>query len=980
MVMRSKRLAAALGLVVAALAAALVSFQDSAQAEGTTLLGSCIIDSQGKLVCADDMLSHRAGKSTYDFEDGNPFDANYVQFDYTDYGLCALTTEGAIVCKHWSSVAWNFPSGKAPAGSNYTSMSAGPHHVCGLNENGGIVCDTQYGDNRHGHLGSPPINRYSQVSVSDDYACAVTQGGQIVCWGSEVEEMGSPPTTGKYSMVSTMNDAACALSESGEILCWGRNASSWMVSNAPTGSNYALVNMRGYPACAITKQGGIDCWSPDGRITLADSGHAYAVGTGVGVCAITTDATVECFGSALPPVGGLGTPGSVLLPRDAEALGSPVVSSRDTTEFRAFVGSRLSGPTGGGVTSSSSANSVTLTATPDDGYRFLRWEGDAGGNQNPLTITLSDHVFVTAIFEPTDPMEVTPDVEDPSARQRVSLFESRILPARSWQIGQPVNLTLPAAAGGSGRYTYSIKYEWNNDQSWTPQGVSFNSLTRSVSGTPRIRLDPNPALHGFTVFLRADDELRRGEWDELAFVVELSEGQATVSDLPPLLPVPDPSTFRPRPAETESVTARISARVHPDTGRVEFALVPENDNRILPQGRSIASRSITQSGVTNRWIATPLLLLNEKSLGRISVQRRDDGRIELSFLPADGSERVLPRSRLYRPDASTESWRLTSTIQIPIPAGCRASAPVGDGIVFPTRRVELEAGSGVIYRATGLRAAGDSVKYVACADNQSISSRTRDQVLFTAGYFYSIDPDDSEDTLISKGLDGADSGLSDYQRAFTKKAWAQIFTTSTKVIYAAIALAHYSPESAADVAALAVKHVAHSIRDTPLKMTLSTMNNLVERPYEVVGRLAHEHVLMATDKRSWVHLTPQRRQSDEILVFENAKLFMSWEYDLARGGVAGAILSWMSANSQVSAWKSALKTAIPSSLDDKLWTLWDSGTAINERGLRSVVGLYEKFPPYRVLNRDLRRADEIVASRHADLLSRLGITEESLAQ
>jgi len=222
--------------------------------------------------------------------------------------------------------------------------------------------------------------------------------------------------------------------------------------------------------------------------------------------------------------------------------------------------------------------------------------------------------------------------------------------------------------------------------------------------------------------------------------------------------------------------------------------------------------------------------------------------------------------------------------------------------------------------------------------------------------------------------------LSSYESAFTKRAWAQIFTTSTKVTYAAIALAHYSPESAADVVAFATKHVASSIREVPLKMTLSAMNSLVEKPYEVVGRLAREHVLEATEKRSWVHVTPQKRQSDEILVFESAKLLMSWEYDLARGGVAGAILSWMSANSQVAAWKSALKTAIPSSLDDKLWTLWDSGAAINERGLRSVVGLYEKFPPYSALNRDLRTADEIVASRHAELLSRLGITEASLAQ
>ncbi len=42
--------------------------------------------------------------------------------------------------------------------------------------------------------------------------------------------------------------------------------------------------------------------------------------------------------------------------------------------------------------------SVTLTATPDSGYEFTGWSGDASGTTNPLTITMDADKTVTAIF------------------------------------------------------------------------------------------------------------------------------------------------------------------------------------------------------------------------------------------------------------------------------------------------------------------------------------------------------------------------------------------------------------------------------------------------------------------------------------------------------------------------------------------------------------------------------------------------------
>ena len=41
---------------------------------------------------------------------------------------------------------------------------------------------------------------------------------------------------------------------------------------------------------------------------------------------------------------------------------------------------------------------VTITATPDPGWTFVRWEGDATGTTNPLTITMDEHTSIKAVF------------------------------------------------------------------------------------------------------------------------------------------------------------------------------------------------------------------------------------------------------------------------------------------------------------------------------------------------------------------------------------------------------------------------------------------------------------------------------------------------------------------------------------------------------------------------------------------------------
>jgi hypothetical protein len=48
--------------------------------------------------------------------------------------------------------------------------------------------------------------------------------------------------------------------------------------------------------------------------------------------------------------------------------------------------------------------SVKLTATPDAGWHFVRWEGDAGGTSATTTVTMTRDRSTTAVFEPDTPV------------------------------------------------------------------------------------------------------------------------------------------------------------------------------------------------------------------------------------------------------------------------------------------------------------------------------------------------------------------------------------------------------------------------------------------------------------------------------------------------------------------------------------------------------------------------------------------------
>ena len=143
---------------------------------------------------------------------------------------------------------------------------------------------------------------------------------------------------------------------------------------------------------------------------------------------------------------------------------------------------------------------VTLTATPDPGWTFLEWGGDAAGSYNPLTFLITSETAVTATFtqdEYTLEVNVAPDG---SGTVNVSP------PQENYHYGDEVTLTplaIPGwsfsewsgdASGSDTPLTYTILGDTNITAIFTR---NFYTLTVTPIGSGSVGIDPLQDAYAF---------------------------------------------------------------------------------------------------------------------------------------------------------------------------------------------------------------------------------------------------------------------------------------------------------------------------------------------------------------------------------------------------------------------------------------------------------------------------------------------------
>lgn len=240
-----------------------------------------------------------------------------------------------------SAIAPPPPTVRAPV----TQLAARGEVTCARHADGAVRC---WGNNafnvisnQHSELGRSAIRRpqvipnlppVAEVGLGDSYACARLDDGTVRCWGTDDGDLGlgtplppgPPPHTEKPMPVLGLSGVAslsvhghvCALLGDKSVTCWAdydrgfgdpRDAGSRAPVVVPGFAGALQISDGGNLSCArFATQ--VKCWSdvspgliPKGKVrvdpfVVAATNVASIVTGAAGGCAITTSATVSCWG------------------------------------------------------------------------------------------------------------------------------------------------------------------------------------------------------------------------------------------------------------------------------------------------------------------------------------------------------------------------------------------------------------------------------------------------------------------------------------------------------------------------------------------------------------------------------------------------------------------------------------------------------------------------------------------------------------
>jgi hypothetical protein len=480
-----------------------------------------------------------------------PSDQLWLQVSAGYLHSCGITTDKNILC--WGK---ELNGETTPPSGTFSEVSAGNQFTCGIKTDGTLAC---WGKDDKKQTSAAPKGQFSKLSVGKYDACAIKSDNSIACWGKSLQE-DVPP--GRFDEISVGSTHACAKKTDNSVECWGSNLSKLVTPPEglilidpvlPIDVEFTLTIIP--ENCDITRSIA-GPYPPNTKVTLeatANAGYFFAYWeidgvkvssdnpytitmdedkTITGVCSLSPNPKImidpplkngtisptqrvfekgeEVILTAQPercytfkedgwsgdctPISDTDNRCKLVMDND-KTISANFVEAKFSLELIAENGKIIAAPA---KSSYDCDEDIGLTPIADEGYEFVRWEGDLTGSNPEATIKMDSNKKVTAIFEPkpvtllvtpngNGSVSISPQSEKYYYDQEVTLTANPEIPC--WKFKQWHGIS-----SCSNMPTCTITLQGNTNVIAEFELESFRLTTNATNGCEIIR-NPNNEIY-----------------------------------------------------------------------------------------------------------------------------------------------------------------------------------------------------------------------------------------------------------------------------------------------------------------------------------------------------------------------------------------------------------------------------------------------------------------------------------------------------
>ncbi|QOY88031.1 InlB B-repeat-containing protein [Paludibaculum fermentans] len=396
--------------------------------------------------------------------------------------------------------------------TNVLAIAAGAHHSLALTSSGSVAA---WGANGSGQSSVPAsVQNAVAIAAGGDHSLAVLGDGTVIAWGSNgAGESTVPANLAAVESVAAGTQFSLAALRNGTVAAWGNNPASIQAGIPANLQDVRQVAAGGAHALALQWNGTLQAWGAN------DKGQTTLPGSATQVAAVTAGLAHSAAITAVSPQAAVSF--STQPAGQAYAVDGVTYATAQTFHWSAgsthtvevapiqpgaTAGTRyvLQGWSDGGaatkrsftlwesgtysltfktqylLTTTASAGGtiapatgyldsnylVSITATPDGGYRFAGFSGDLTGSNGSQSLSMTAPRAVHAVFVPATPSADAVSVSPASGSGASGAFTATYSAGLGHTDLLFVQFLVAAAADGGGQPYCFLHYDVRGDGFW----------------------------------------------------------------------------------------------------------------------------------------------------------------------------------------------------------------------------------------------------------------------------------------------------------------------------------------------------------------------------------------------------------------------------------------------------------------------------------------------------------------------------------